>query len=589
MRIYNPQTTNTLLPELREALTRLRCRRGFEVQRYVEAKAVVLNAYLRESRLNACVVGVSGGVDSAIVLALAAHAKTLPDSPIQKILAVAMPVFDVGATHQNEALARGLEVARRFGAEPIELDLTASHAALKTAVDSALNRVGEPWASGQLVSYVRTPALYYITSLLTQSGYASVLLGTTNRDEGGYLGYIGKASDGMVDIQLISDLHKSEVYAVAHYFQVPKSVLNATPTGDMYDARADEEVFGAPYDFVELYLLYKEIATLEEQRTIQQDWSEEAREQFSFFARNLEDLHRYNRHKYLGKSPAVHLDILPASTPDGWNNSPYLSRTEPPIVTSRINGLFTLDERTLSSLHCTPTPEITKESVLDFGDSALILNSVVDGEAVETLLKELSRASWVPVGVNGMKKDFNPETDAVGSWRATAYSPEFALALWNRIRGYIGSPRIMDAKTPTDWDGTQVWRAVGINPMLRFVRYQVGNLLIPHYDAPFVYHDGKRTLVSVILYLEGIARSGGATRLIRDPQSQLPVAERGLDDWTRPAADEEVLLRIVPKMGSCLIFDHRILHDAEACSGDKQKTILRTDIIFERCGAVPSL
>jgi hypothetical protein len=186
-----------------------------------------------------------------------------------------------------------------------------------------------------------------------------------------------------------------------------------------------------------------------------------------------------------------------------------------------------------------------------------------------------------------MRKDFCPETDPIGSWRATAYDPVFARTLWNRIGGALGSPRILEASTPTDWDGTRVWRAVGVNPLLRFIRYRQGGALIPHYDAPFVYHEGRRTLVSLILYLDP-GDGGGATRFIRDPQALLPVSERNLEDWPRFAAEEEVLLAVPPEAGMCLALDHRLLHDSEALSGTAEKIILRTDVVFERCGAVPT-
>lgn len=588
MRIYNPQSDKTLHPELRQTLERVRRRRGFDAERYIRAKILVLNEYMRNARLDACVIGVSGGVDSTVALGLAARAKAEPASPIRRIVAVMSPIFDPGATNQQEATARGREVALAFGVEPVVIDLSSGHAALKTAVDVALGVTGEPWASGQLVSYARTPAFYYITSLLTQQGHAGILLGTTNRDEGGYLGFIGKASDAMVDVQIISDLHKSEVYRVARALGAPSSVLEATPTGDMYDGRADEEVFGAPYDFVELYLFYKDLAAAGERDAIKQTWSREALEQFEFFARNLEELHRYNRHKYIGKSPAVHLDILKASTPGGWNNSLYLLHTDPPVDVSKINALFELDAAWVETLTQAPDPEISREPVLGLGDSAVILRNVFTQEEIETLRADLLGREWTPVAINGMKQDFNPTIDVVGSWRATAYNPAFARTLWRRISGWIGSPRIMDPATPTDWDGTHVWRAVGVNSMLRFIRYQQGGALIPHYDAPFVYHEGKRTLVSLILYLDAGGGEGGATRFIRDPQANLPASERDLDDWRRFAIEKEVLLAVQPEPGACLVFDHRILHDAEAYSGATQKIILRTDLIFERCGTVPS-
>ena len=588
MRIYNPQPTKTFLPELCGALERLRRRRGFDAKRYLQAKEIVLNEYLRNAGLDACVVGVSGGVDSAVVLGLATRARARPNSPLKKIIAAMLPVFDPGATNQSEATARGQEVARAFGVEPVVIDLSPGHAALKASIDSAVGVVGEPWASGQLVSYARTPALYYMTSLLTQQGHAGILLGTTNRTEGSYLGFIGKASDAMVDVQVISDLHKCEVYLVARALGTPESVLKATPTGDMYDGRVDEEVFGAPYDFVELYLLYKDLADDSERDALKRDWSAAALTQFAAFAHNLEELHRYNRHKYLGKSPAVHLDILKASTPGGWNNSLYLLYADPPVDNSKINGLFALDESLVASLNAAHDPEITREPILESGDSALLLRPVFHKAEIEALCNAIPEGVWIPVAIDGRKQGFDPKTDAIGSWRATAYSPVFARTLWNRISGHIGNPRIMDTSTPTDWDGTPVWRAVGVNPLLRFIRYRAGGALIPHYDAPFVYHEGKRTLVSLILYLDTGEGKGGATRVIRDPQARLPVSERDLEDWPRFATEEEVRIALRPVPGACLLFDHRILHDSEVYLGATQKIILRTDLIFERCGTVPT-
>jgi NAD+ synthase (glutamine-hydrolysing) len=93
-----------------------------------------------------------------------------------------------------------------------------------------MNVQGKPWAAGQLAPYLRTPTLYYLTSLLTQEGMKAVVCGTTNRDEGAYLGFFGKASDGMVDLQLIADLHKSEVYALGKLLAVPEKILTRTPT-----------------------------------------------------------------------------------------------------------------------------------------------------------------------------------------------------------------------------------------------------------------------------------------------------------------------------------------------------------------------
>lgn len=317
MKHYPEKSTSSLTPALEQLLRTLRQSDGFDVKAYAHAKAQRLNEYLGLSRLKSCVVAVSGGVDSALVLALVALAQQLPQSPIERIVPVLLPVHTPGAaTNQDEATARGLELCQALGLTPALIDLTTAHATAKALVDNAMCVQGQGWASGQLVAYQRTPALYYVTSLLAQQGQPGVLVGTTNEDEGAYLGYFGKASDGLVDLQLISDIPKSRVYEVARHLSVPDSILNAIPTGDMYDGRVDEEVFGAPYDFVELFQRFKKNPALMTSKLLALDvWSQA---QFAELAQSLEALHRYNAHKYLGRSPAIHLDLWDVSFPGSW-------------------------------------------------------------------------------------------------------------------------------------------------------------------------------------------------------------------------------------------------------------------------------
>jgi NAD+ synthetase len=318
MNIHNEQSGTALLPELRDILSRAREGRRFDSARVAHDKAQRLNEYLSAFGLKSCVVGVSGGVDSAVVLGLVALAAKLPHTPIQRIIPVLLPVFTPGfATGQDSATLRGIEVCHAFGVPPVELNLSQPFDCLKETVESAFGAIGSGWAGGQLVAYTRTPALYYLTSLLSEAGTPGVLVGTTNKDEGAYLGYFGKASDGLVDIQLISDLHKSEVFALARELGVPSSIQQITPTGDMYDGRVDEEVFGAPYDFVEMFL--QSLAAPEQWNLLIEGVSSNAQNQFKDLSLRLEALHRYNKHKYLGKSPAVHLDLLDARIPGGWD------------------------------------------------------------------------------------------------------------------------------------------------------------------------------------------------------------------------------------------------------------------------------
>lgn len=324
MKFYSEDIITELHPEIHNALVTVRADRGFSAGDYVNKKTAILNDYMARYNLKTCVIAISGGIDSAVVYAIASKAKEQPNSPIEKIVPIFLPVYkSEGATNQESARNKADELVRTFsGDDVVEIDISPVHRLLKETVDHSMGLKGEAWASGQLVSYLRTPTYYYVTSLMKEQDKSAIICGTTNRDEGAYLGYFGKASDGMVDVQVISDAHKSEVYAVAKYLGVPDSIIEAVPTGDMYDNRSDVEVFGAPYDFVELYVAFLGMIELQQNKLLR-SLSQEAKKQFDVLAKNLEDLHRFNKHKYLSASPAVHLDVIQGQIEGGWQYNNY--------------------------------------------------------------------------------------------------------------------------------------------------------------------------------------------------------------------------------------------------------------------------
>lgn len=320
MKVYNTQSNENMNDGLISILENIRFNKNFVAKEYIEKKSNLLNQYMNKYNLKSCVVAVSGGIDSAIVLGIIKHASLQDNSPIQKIIPLLLPLFDsTGVTNQNEATDRGKELCEKLNVNPYVIDLSNINHQIRTDLESVIGITGKDWAIGQLGPYSRTPVIYYTTSLLCQEGYNAIVCGTTNRDEGAYLGYVGKASDGLVDVQLISDIHKSEVYQVAKELGIPSSIIDVTPSGDMYDNRTDETVFGAPYDFVELYLNYLNMES-EVQNKILSDLNQDAKDQFSLYSNNLENLHRYNLHKYMAKSPSIHLDLWDSSVKGGWDN-----------------------------------------------------------------------------------------------------------------------------------------------------------------------------------------------------------------------------------------------------------------------------
>lgn len=320
MKVYNEQSDRNLSEQLKEIQKEIRKKRNFNPKDYIEQKSNLLNEYMNKYGLKACVIAISGGIDSAVVLGIVKKASEQANSPIKKIVPMLLPILkSTGVTNQNEATNRGKELCEKLDLKPYIIDLTSVNNEIRKSLEPVIEIKGEDWAIGQLGPYSRTPVLYYTTSLLNQEGFGAIICGTTNKDEGAYLGYVGKASDGMVDVQVISDIHKSEVYQVARELGIPESIIEAIPSGDMYDSRTDETVFGASYDFVELYLNYLNMEDSEKEKLIS-SLDEKSKEQFDFYAKNLENLHKYNLHKYMAKSPAVHLDLYDSSVKGGWDS-----------------------------------------------------------------------------------------------------------------------------------------------------------------------------------------------------------------------------------------------------------------------------
>lgn len=224
---------------------------------------------------------------------------------------------------------------------------------------------------------------------------------------------------------------------------------------------------------------------------------------------------------------------------------------------------------------------ITKKTVReDIGPLAFSLDNLLSDQELKSINQQLHFLDWVPVGINGMKGNFNPETDKVGSLRASSFSTEFASFLSERIQPHFA--QVTNFKNvPTDTDGHASWRFSGVNPLMRFVRYPDGGELVGHYDAPYVYNQNKTTLLTIVIYMHrDQSTTGGRTRFLNDQQT-VPFDQRDFSDWGRVATEDEVRIRIEPNMGGALVFPHRMLHDSEKVSGG-EKWLLRTDLEFER-------
>lgn len=214
-----------------------------------------LNQFFTDEGLDACTLGVSGGIDSAVVLALLVEAQKQPNSPIKVIRPVSLPFENgvLGATAQTDAKNYANLVCKALTGHDIQVvDLSGAYNAILTSANVPENEE-YAWANGQMLSVMRTPALYHQAALLQKEGYKSIVVGTVNETEY-HLGYWGKASDMMVDLQPIRYLLKFEVYNIAKELGVPQEIIERTPQGDVCTGETDSEMIGAPYELLDPFI-----------------------------------------------------------------------------------------------------------------------------------------------------------------------------------------------------------------------------------------------------------------------------------------------------------------------------------------------
>lgn len=276
--------------------------RNFVPESWVSNKIKKFSEYLSNSRLSGAIVSLSGGIDSSVIAVLAKKTMEIDKSPLKRFVAIKQPINSSGWS-----VSRADELCEKFSIENVTINQTEFQDKLKALVDSTFNIKGNLFSEGQLRSYMRTPVNYYSCQLLNQSGNPAIVLGTGNMDEDGYLGYFCKAGDGAVDVQLIADLHKSEVNKVARFLGIPDSIVKAKPSADLWEDQSDEDELGFSYDFVELLTGYYDKLSSMDQESFLKSLSDDARTQFIELKSAAEFVHRRNSHKL---APPVNLRII---------------------------------------------------------------------------------------------------------------------------------------------------------------------------------------------------------------------------------------------------------------------------------------
>lgn len=228
--------------------------------------------YSKKSGLNGFVVGVSGGIDSAVTSTLCAKTGL-------NTIVLNMPIhqksnqFDRSNEHINW-LKNNFENVTSH-----EINLTEVYNSFSNALPTTNQ---DDLSMANLRSRIRMSNLYVFAS-----NKKYLVAGTGNKVEDFGVGFYTKYGDGGVDISPIADLLKSEVFKLANHLGIVSSIQEAKPTDGLWDDdRSDEDQLGATYDELEWAMNYLEVNS-------QDDLSERQKKVLEIYSGH----HQTNLHK----------------------------------------------------------------------------------------------------------------------------------------------------------------------------------------------------------------------------------------------------------------------------------------------------
>ncbi|MFH1248621.1 MAG: NAD+ synthase [archaeon] len=175
------------------------------------------------------VIGISGGIDSAVVAALCVKAVGK-----ENVVGISMPY---GNNNTDDAIL----LVNHLGIACKEVNI-------KQTVDSfnffEMSHIGK----GNIMARTRMIVLYAFANK-----FDGLVIGTGNKSELS-VGYFTKYGDGGVDLLPIGDLYKTEVFDVARALKLPQKIINKKPSADLWEGQTDEGEMGVSYEMLDIIL-----------------------------------------------------------------------------------------------------------------------------------------------------------------------------------------------------------------------------------------------------------------------------------------------------------------------------------------------
>lgn len=213
-----------------------------ELMHYTKYLVTWLQNQVKAANAKGLVVGISGGIDSAVC------AKLIQLAFPNNHLAVIMPCH---SNPEDEKLAQ--QLATKLAIKTTKIDLTSTYDTFHQQFLLHKNNKNYQLAAANSKARLRMTTLYTIAQT-----HNYLVVGTDNADEW-YTGYFTKYGDGGADLVPIINLLKSQVVLLAQQLKIPTAIIDRAPTAGLWANQTDEKELGFTYNELDAYLLKQEI------------------------------------------------------------------------------------------------------------------------------------------------------------------------------------------------------------------------------------------------------------------------------------------------------------------------------------------
>ena len=211
--------------------------------------SIKLTNWLKETCLNypakGFVIGVSGGVDSAVAASLA----TMTGLPVTALI---MP----SSNNQSQDMTDALELIKQLSIPYHIVSIQPAYDVFIESTNAFTNSDNDRQhvIKGNAQARLR---MMYLYAYAQQN--ERIVIGTDNACEW-YMGYFTKFGDGAADILPLVNLKKSQVFELGEYLNIPKNILNKAPSAGLWQGQTDEDEMGVTYQEIDAFLDGEEVS-----------------------------------------------------------------------------------------------------------------------------------------------------------------------------------------------------------------------------------------------------------------------------------------------------------------------------------------